>query len=85
MNWQREEQAMRIKFEDAIYHYDEFAEQINAFLDLKKENHLFPKRNFDPAISIKNTCLWKRYPVPQSVLEKIERELPEFCYSFERS
>ena len=77
--------VLRIKFEDAIYHYDEFAEQINAFLDLKKENHLFPKRNFDPAISIKNTCLWKRYPVPQSVLEKIERELPEFCYSFERS
>ena len=65
---------LRIKFEDAIYHYDEFAEQVNAFLGLKKEDHLFPKRNFDPAISIKNTCLWKRYPVPQSVLEKIERE-----------
>ena len=74
--------VLRIRFEDSIYHYEEFSQKINTFLNLTEEQHLFPKRNFDPAISIKNTCLWNRYPVEKFILEKIETELAEYCYPF---
>lgn len=74
--------VLRIRFEDAIFHYDTFKEKINTFLGLTSTDHTRPCQYFDPAKSIRNTRLWNRYPTDQSILDKIVRELPEFCYDF---
>jgi hypothetical protein len=76
------ERILKIQFEDTIYKYDEFSKQINAFLNLKENNHIFPKRYFDPAKSINNTQLWKKYTIDANDLTKINYELDDYCYEF---
>lgn len=74
--------VLRVRFEDAIYHYDEFCEQVNNFAGLIESQHLFPKQKFNPSISVKNTKLWEKYEIPKELVNKIEKELSEYIYEY---
>lgn len=71
-----------IRFEDAIYNYDETVKRIEAFLGC--ENHAEPKKYFKPEISINNTRLMDRYPQCKKEIEYIEKMLPEYLFDFSK-
>ncbi len=73
---------LRLRFEDTIFKYKEFASSVNEFLGLDERNHINRLKHFDPRISVRNTRLWLQYDVPPEIIRTIERELPEFCYDF---
>ncbi len=76
------ENVLRIHFEDAIYHYDVFDEQIRNFLGLSQEEHTAKYSCFNPNISIKNTRLWVSHKIAPEVIKAIETQLAEYCYDF---
>ena len=71
---------LSIKFEDMVYHYEETTARLRDFLHLP-ENPC-PKSIFDPAISMPNTQVWKRFPQFQRDIEYIEKELPEYLFDY---
>lgn len=71
-----------IRFEDAIYNYDETVKRIENFLGCK--NHAEPKKYFNPEISINNTRLIDRYPQCKEEIEYIEQMLPEYLFDFSK-
>lgn len=73
--------VLRIKFEDAIYKYEETLFEIKKFLNLKEE-HIKKFKYFDPKKSINNTQIFKNNFVNQKDIKKIEKELSEYCYNF---
>lgn len=73
---------LRINFEDAVCNYDDFCKKVNEFLGLSELQHQNPRSKFDPSRSIKNTQWWKKYDVPKEDIDKIEKELKEYCYNF---
>lgn len=76
------DRILRIQFEDAIYRYNETMDKINKFLEIKKLNHINPKKYFNPNKSINNTQIFKLYPQIKEDITKIEIELKEFIYNF---
>lgn len=74
------ERVLSIKFEDMVYHYDVTTARLREFLHLSDNPN--PKSVFDPAISMPNTQVWKRYPQFAEDIEYIEKELPEFLFDF---
>lgn len=74
--------VLRIKFEDAIFNYNEFENSIINFLDLDKDSHINPKKFFIPEKSIANTRLWQKRDVNIDLIHKIENLLPEYLYDF---
>lgn len=74
------ERILSIKFEDMVYHYDEATKKIRDFLHLPENPN--PKSIFDPAISMPNTQVWKRFPQFAKDIEYIERELPEYLFDY---
>lgn len=76
---------MLIQFEDFVYHYDETAARLNAFLSLDETQHIHPKSAFNPAVSINNTRLWKEYPQEADAIRYIETHLAEYLYPDERA
>ena len=74
------ERVLSIKFEDMVYHYNETTKQIRDFLHLPENPH--PKSIFDPAISMPNTQVWKRFPQYAKDIEYIEKELPEYLFDY---
>lgn len=71
---------LSLKFEDLVYHYDEATEKLRDFLHLP--NNPNPKSIFDPAISMPNTQVWKRFPQFAEDIAYIERELPEYLFDY---
>lgn len=74
------ERILSIKFEDMVYHYDETTKLIRDFFHLPDNPN--PKSIFDPAISMPNTQVWKRFPQFAKDIEYIERELPEYLFDY---
>lgn len=74
------ERILLVQFEDMIYRYDETMARIRAFLHLPENPR--PKSVFDPAISMPNTQIWKRFPEFAEDVKYIERELKEYLYDF---
>lgn len=74
------ERVMSIKFEDMVYHYDETTARLRAFLHLPDNPN--PKSIFNPAISMPNTQVWKRFPQFAKDVEYIEKELPEYLFDY---
>ena len=72
---------MMINFEDLIYRYDEMVPKLEAFLCLKKEDHLRPFTGLNPKRSYGNTQLWKKFDDPESIAI-IEKNLPQYLYDF---
>ena len=73
--------VMMINFEDLIYRYDEMVPKLEAFLCLKKEDHLRPFTGLNPKRSYGNTQLWKKFDDPESIAI-IEKNLPQYLYDF---
>ena len=66
-------------FEDLVYRYEETTEKINHFLGIEG----FANRSsFNPARSINNTQLFKKYTVYRDQIKIIETELKEFLYDY---
>lgn len=71
---------LSIKFEDMVYHYEETTARLRDFLHLP--DNPCPKSIFDPAISMPNTQVWRRFPQFQRDIEYIEKELPEYLFDY---
>lgn len=76
------ENKIYIQFEEFILEYERVSQEIIKFLDLK--NHDNPKKFFNPARSINNIQIYKRYPDLRKDIEILEKELPEYCFDFSR-
>lgn len=74
------ERILSIKFEDMVYHYADTTAKIRKFLNLGENPN--PKSIFDPAISMPNTQVWKRFPQFAEDIKYIERELPEYLFDY---
>ncbi len=77
---QKDDRVLSIKFEDMVYHYDETTKLLREFLRLPENPN--PKTVFDPAISMPNTQLWKRFPQYARDIEYIEKELSEYLFDY---
>ena len=69
----------------AIESYLNVAERqlaVGEFLHLPENPR--PKSVFDPALSIANTQVFKRYPQFAEDVKKIEKELTEYCFDFSK-
>lgn len=71
-----------VQFEDMVYKYEETTSALAKWLRLNTDNHVNSKQIFNPAISVKNTQTWKRYPCNVKEIEYIENELEEYLYKF---
>ena len=68
-----------IRFEDLVLKYEETTRKIMDFVGLKPENHVAPKSEFDPAISVMNVGAYHRYH-NQGFMKELESSLHELCY-----
>lgn len=77
------DKVLRVRFEDLIYNYAESVQRISAFLGFTEEDHVSPKSRFDPAISIKNTQLFRdsRYAEEMRIIESALKDTP-YLYDF---
>lgn len=73
---------LQLKFEDLIYDYEESLTKIKQFLHLNDSEHIKKGQIFIPEKSKTNTQLFRKYPKYAKDIEKIEKELPEFCYPY---
>lgn len=75
--------VLRINFEDMVYDYEKTCKMIIKFLDLGSSTWK-RKTFFKPEISIDNTQLFLCYPELNDDIKKIEKELSEYLYPFEK-
>lgn len=76
------EQKMYVQFEEFILNYDNVSKQIIEFLGLKE--HSYPRKYFNPARSINNIQIYKRYPDLKKDIKYIETHLPQYCFNFSK-
>lgn len=73
---------LHLQFEELIYNYEESLAKIKEFLNLKDSDHTKKGQIFIPEKSQMNTQIFRKYPQYSKDIEKIEKELPEFCYPY---
>jgi hypothetical protein len=61
---------LHIQFENLIFDYDDFVKRIRTFFGLSMDEHLYPKKYFNPEISIKMLVFGK---INMKVLRHIDR------------
>lgn len=76
--------ALFIPFESLIYEYENSLEKVKEFTGLNTDEHVNKKQFFIPEKSIINTQVYKRYPQLKKDIDKIEKELEEYCFHFEK-
>lgn len=71
---------LRLDFESFVESYASTCDQVRAFLEISKSDHIEPMRYFDPERSRCNIGMWKgaRGEKLKSI-GRIEAELPELC------
>ena len=84
-NFPREstDNALVVRFEDLVYHYEETADRIDSFLSLKKDE--MREQRFRWEVSIENTQLFKRNSAYAEDIQRIEEALPEWLFDFSSS
>lgn len=75
------ERILVIPFESMVYDYDKAAAKIDQFLGCVNKRR---KSIFDPSISIANTNLVRKFPEFKEDVAKIERQLNEYLFPFEK-
>ncbi|GAA6323869.1 hypothetical protein F350042L8_09670 [Fusobacterium ulcerans] len=75
-----DEQILFIKFEDLIYDYEATVNKITKFLKIENFQHINAKKYFKKEISIRNTQKFKNNFKYKNEIERIEKELEEYCY-----
>lgn len=78
---EKNDRVLFMRFEDLVYNYDEATKKVRDFLHLGESPN--PKSVFDPAMSMANTQVWKRYPEYEEDIKYIEKELKEYLFDFE--
>lgn len=76
------ENILHLQFEELIYNYEESLTKIKRFLSLGDTEHIKKGEIFIPEKSKTNTQLFRKYPKYAKDIEKIEKELSEFCYPY---
>lgn len=76
---EKNDRIMTINFEDMVYRYESTSSKIDMFLNLK---NIRRKSIFDPAMSIANTNLIRKFPQYKKDVKKIEASLSEYLYPF---
>lgn len=71
-----------IRFEDLVYHYDKTTAVLRDWLGLDEKNHVYKYKHFNPAISLRNTQVWKNFSDNYKEKAFIEEELSEYLYDF---
>lgn len=75
------DRILRLRFEDMVYNYEETTSRIREFLEYPENPN--PKKYFDPALSIANTQVYKRFPQFAKEVEFIEYELKDYLFDFD--
>lgn len=76
------DRILKINFEEFIYDYDNTINKVESFLHLKE--HERKKQIFDPMKSVNNTQLLRLHPEDEKQIKKIEKELPEYLFPFNK-
>lgn len=71
-----------LKFEDLIYQYNKTVSSLIDFIGLDKNDHVLPRRYFDPDVSVNGTNLAAKYPKYCNSVRYIESHLREYLYPF---
>ncbi len=80
---QKSDNILYVNFEDMIYKYNSMRSRVLDFVGIEEEHHVYPKKYFNPDISIHGTRQWLRHPEFADDIRIIEKELPEFLYRYE--
>lgn len=71
---------LKLSFENLVLDYDVSKNKILRFLEEENSIHIYPKKYFDPNISIKGVGLWKKATgQTKEAIQVINSELNEFC------
>ena len=81
----KNENILKVKFEDLIYNYENTVNDILKFLNINEKEHKLKKKYFNPEVSKHNTQLWKKFSKYEKEIEIIEKELKTFCVDYEES
>ena len=74
--------VMLLHFEELIYNCEDTTKKIADFVEVK--NHVRKGECFKPAHSRNNSQLFKKYSGFEDDIKKIEKELPEYLFPFEK-
>lgn len=70
--------VLRITFEKLVVDYETIVPEILRFVGKRPEDHVAPRRWFDPVRSAAGVGAWRTFP-DQNAMRAIEKALPEFC------
>ncbi|HLD98924.1 MAG TPA: sulfotransferase [Bdellovibrionota bacterium] len=74
-----DDRVLRLRYEDLIFAYEATIQRILHFLGEKPSIHIRKKTHFKPEESSRFVGIFKQFE-RQSEIERIGRELPEYCY-----
>jgi hypothetical protein len=77
------ERVLRINLEALIFDYDNTSKKVMDFLGFKEENHVEPRKYFDPKRSIKGSQIYKKLKGHDEEIGQIEKELSEYLFNFD--
>ena len=77
------DRTLTIQFEDMIYEYENTTAALRNFCNITDKQQAGIKR-FDPQKSIQNTQVFKRFPQYSDDIMKIQNELGQYLYPFDR-
>ena len=80
--FQEDERVIKVRFEEFVYEYDKTIKKIESFLRLGE--HKCEKKFFKPERSAFNTQLIKKHPEDIDDIKKIEEELTDFLFPFDK-
>lgn len=78
----KNDKLLYINFEDLVYRYDQTVREIEDFLNLDSNDHIYKLQNFDPKKSMKNTQTYEICEKYKREAEKIESKLKSYLYDF---
>lgn len=79
---EKNDDILRIHFEELIYEYDQSLKKIYKFLEVDAKSHIKKKEIFQPEKSIHNTQLFLLEESYQKEAKYIEEHLGEYLYHF---
>ncbi len=75
--------CLDVHFEDMIYNYESCVKKVLDFVGIDASHHIYPKKFFNPDLSIRGTKLWEKYPEFKDAVKIIEDNLKEYLYKYE--
>lgn len=79
---QNTDKVLSINYEDLIYNYEKTKSIIEEFLQIS--SHDYPKKYFNPNVSINNTQLFRKYAQYENDIHRIEESLSPSLFEYEK-